>query len=283
MPLNKAPACLEESCLDVSLRAPAYPYAAATAMASGFVVPDPAGLSYEFGVLHGQQMVPEATGLSVPHYTFTTLAAGNTSIYVCVVDDQGARACSSQAVSVEAPADGTISHALASIMSGDAGSTRNEPAAAVCRARILAAAAASLPDQGFSLASTVEESTAELVNAAEDTTSVALTMQVQSRGRVAGAGCMQGLGRLAASRGCVPPDFFAACTPPSGAGCRCWTPPRASPPRTPSSPPLRAPTCCASPPTSSASCPACPPPSTPAPRCWRSCRAAWAAAAPLTT
>jgi hypothetical protein len=179
VPLNKAPACLEESCLDVALSAPAYPYAAATATAAGFVVPDTGGLSYEFGLLHGQQMVPEAAGLTVPHYKFHTLPSGNTSIYACAVDGHGARACSSRTLAVEAPEDTAVSHGLAAIMSGDAGGTRNQPVAAVCRARSLAAAATSLPPQGYAMAAAVEESAAELASAAAEAGSAALTMQVR--------------------------------------------------------------------------------------------------------
>ncbi len=180
VPLNRAPMCKRDTCIAVTVADSTYPRATARALATGFVDQEPASLTYDFGVQHGAQLVPEATGLSVLHYTFRALPAGNTTVYVCAVDSAGGRACSWATLEVSETPSEEASVTMAALLAADIGSSRSQPSPAVCRARRLAAAVSSLPAQAYTVQSAVEECTAELAEAAAQAGSVQMTLQVSS-------------------------------------------------------------------------------------------------------
>lgn len=58
--------------------------------------------SYEFGVLSDGKRLPAAVG-ELPSFTFSSLAQGNNSLYVCAADADGARYCESGVAAVRNP------------------------------------------------------------------------------------------------------------------------------------------------------------------------------------
>lgn len=175
--LDQPPRCTEPSCLTVRISSSSFPTSTAVALARGFTHDDSQGaMTYEFGVQHKHQLVPEAAGLIVPHYTFRSLPPGDTTVYVCAVDSAGGAACSTQLVRIDAPS-ASETEAAAGLVSGPVGSSKNEPAAAVCRARQLAAAASALTSDVLRAA--LESSTAELSAAAAAAGSPMVTLQVR--------------------------------------------------------------------------------------------------------
>lgn len=71
--------------------------------------------SYEFGLVSGFRSKPLAVNPATS-YTYTGLPLGNTSVYVCAIDDYNARVCEQKVVTVRSPpSDFKVTDALSSI------------------------------------------------------------------------------------------------------------------------------------------------------------------------